>query len=155
MEDASDLLLPEGTLAPDFTVQDREGKPIRLSDFQGRVVLLDFWATWCGPCKQAMPHTAEIARKYQDQGVVVFAVNVWDRPEAMEAWLQQHPEYEAVIFAIDTAEKGKDVARTLYQVPGIPTQYVIDRQGTIVRGFLGWDESNPEIEAAIRAGGGF
>ena len=67
-------LLADGTTAPDFTVQDKDGKPVKLSDYAGKVVVLDFWATWCGPCMSSMPHTNQVAKKFADQGVVVLAV---------------------------------------------------------------------------------
>ncbi|MEY4087918.1 MAG: hypothetical protein RJB55_189, partial [Verrucomicrobiota bacterium] len=62
--------LGAGVVAPDFATQDPAGKTIRLSDFRGKVVVLDFWAPWCGPCIAAMPHTQEVAAQYKDQGVV-------------------------------------------------------------------------------------
>jgi thiol-disulfide isomerase/thioredoxin len=62
-----------GTMAPDFTTQTLDGKDVKLSDFKGKVVILDFWATWCGPCMAAMPHTQQVAAQYKDQGVVVLA----------------------------------------------------------------------------------
>ncbi len=69
-------LLAAGTAAPDFTVNDKEGRPLKISDFRGKAIVLDFWATWCGPCRESMPHTNALAKKYED--VVVLAVNVYD-----------------------------------------------------------------------------
>jgi thiol-disulfide isomerase/thioredoxin len=66
-------LLVKGDLAPDFLMKDVAGKDVRLSAFKGKVIILDFWATWCGPCIASMPHTDEIAAKYADQGVLVVA----------------------------------------------------------------------------------
>src|SRR5262249_14984390 len=83
--------LSPGENAPDFTVHDMQGQPLRLSDFEGKVVLLDFWATGCGPCLQALPNLARIARKYRDRGLVVLAVNIWDEKGACQQWLREHP----------------------------------------------------------------
>src|SRR5262249_51447765 len=62
--------------APDFTLKDSHGQVVRLSDFRGKVVLLDFWATWCGPCRMTIPELNALAKKYQDQGVVVLGVSL-------------------------------------------------------------------------------
>lgn len=144
-------LLATGTPAPDFAVQDRDGKPVHLSDYKGKVVVLDFWSTWCGPCQQSLPHTNQVARKYADKNVVVLAVNVWDKPEAFQAWLPQHKEYDALTFAIDPTGNGKDIATSLYHVSGIPTQYVLSREGKIVQSFVGYDGPTDDLENAIKA----
>ena len=67
-------VLQPGALAPDFVSRDASGKAVRISDFKGKVVILDFWATWCGPCQASMPHTQTLAKNFKDQGVVVLAV---------------------------------------------------------------------------------
>lgn len=142
-------LLPTGLQAPDFTVQDRNGKSVKLSDFRGKVVVLDFWATWCGPCQKSLPLTNSVAQQFAGKGVVVLAVNVWDTPDAFQAWLPQHADLEALDFAIDTSPKGQ-LATQLYQVSGIPTQYVIDKSGKIVTSFVGASDSDDQLVAAIQ-----
>src|SRR5688572_28929850 len=64
-----------GKPAPDFTGVDLEGKPVSLADYRGRVVMLDFWATWCGPCVQAIPHIQKVANKFADKPVTVLGIN--------------------------------------------------------------------------------
>jgi thiol-disulfide isomerase/thioredoxin len=131
-------LLSAGTPAPDFTANDRDGNPVRLSDFNGKVVVLDFWATWCGPCVASMPETNAVAKKYAGRGLVVLGVNVWDEPDAFKSWLPQNARYDAIRFLLDpNGKNGKDVAKNLYNVSGIPTQYVIDKQGVIRASFRG------------------
>lgn len=143
-------LLTAGTPAPDFTVQNKAGAPVKLSDYRGKVVVLDFWSTWCGPCQQSLPHTNSVAKKFAGKGVVVLAVNVWDTKEAFDGWLPQHPEYSALKFALDPAGRGPDsIATKLYHVSGIPTQYVIDKNGRIVKSFVGYGGPTPELAAAI------
>jgi len=94
-------LLVDGAQAPDFTVSDKDGHPVKLSDYKGKVVVLDFWATWFGPCQASLPHTTALAKQYAGKGVTVLAVNVWDKPAAFRAWLPAHPQYAALHFAID------------------------------------------------------
>ena len=144
--------LAEGTAAPDFTVQDKDGKPVKLSDYKGKVVVLDFWATWCGPCQQALPHTNQVAKLFAGKGVVTLAVNVWDNKAAFDAWLPQHPEYDAITFALDpTQEHGKDVATLLYRVHLIPTQFVIGKDGRIFKSIVGYSGTTGDLADAITA----
>ena len=145
------VLLAAGTAAPDFTVQDKGGKPVKLSDYKGKTVVLDFWATWCGPCQSSLPHTTEIAKKYAAKNVVVLAVNVWDSKAAFDGWLPQHPEYAPLHFAIDASPApGKGVATDLYGVSGIPTQYVIAPSGKIVKSIVGYDPGDTQLEDALK-----
>lgn len=134
----AEKLLAKGTVAPDFMVNDLEGKPVKLSDFRGKVVVLDFWATWCVPCLASMPETNAIAAKYKDRGVVVLGINVWDEAKAFKSWVPQHPEFGAIQFLLDPNGNNKqDIARNLYKVYAIPTQYVIDKKGIVQTAFLG------------------
>ncbi len=144
-------ILANGTVAPDFTVQDKDGKAVKLSDYKGKTVVLDFWATWCGPCQSSLPHTTAMEKKYADKNVVVLAVNVWDTPAAFEAWLPKHPEYAPLHFAIDpNADQSKSVASALYGVSGIPTQYVIGPNGKIIKSIVGYETGDTQLEDALK-----
>lgn len=123
-----------------------------LSDYKGKVVVLDFWATWCGPCQAALSHIAAIAKKYQDKDVVVLAVDVWDKQEEFAKWLPTHPQYAPIHFAIDATPDPQDVGRRLYHVPGIPATYVIGRHGLVAASFLD-TPLDAQLENALRQAG--
>jgi thiol-disulfide isomerase/thioredoxin len=134
---ASAVFLANGTVAPEFRVQDKDGNIVRLSSFKGKVVVLDFWATWCGPCQEMLPETAQVAEEFSDKGVVVLGINVWDTREAFLNWLPQHAQYKAMQFTIDPTPNYQDgVAMGLYNVTGIPSQYVIDANGKVADSFV-------------------
>ena len=152
VQSASSIFLPlltNGSIAPDFTVHDKDSNPVKLSDFRGKTVILDFWATWCNPCQLSLPYVATIAKKYQQKGVVVLAVNIWDTTGKFTGWLTQHQQYTPIQFAIDTNTDPNDVGRHLYHVGGIPTEYIIDKTGRIVTSIVGYDDPTILLEAGI------
>jgi thiol-disulfide isomerase/thioredoxin len=73
--------------APDFETKDLHGNPVTIASFKGKVVVLDFWAAWCQPCRKALPHVQDLAKQYQDQGVMVLAVGTADTHSAFQKWM--------------------------------------------------------------------
>jgi peroxiredoxin len=128
-----------GSNAPDFTVQDSDHK-VTLSQFRGRVVVLNFWATWCPPCVEETPSLVRMQARLKDKGVVVLAVSIDDDDAAYHRFLK---EYGVNMVTVrDEARK----AATLYGTFGWPETFVIDRQGVVRRKFIGPVEwTSPEV----------
>ncbi|MFM7245684.1 MAG: TlpA family protein disulfide reductase, partial [Planctomycetaceae bacterium] len=137
-------MLAAGTPAPAFTVESADGKPLSLADFKGRIVILDFWATWCGPCLASMPGLEKLYQKVKDQNVEVLSLNVYDDKESFDEWIAVNRGTNFnFTFAFDPADKGsaESVAGMKYNVPGLPTLYVIDGEGRVAAAFVGAQES--------------
>lgn len=145
------IRLARGVRAPNFAVKDAKGNNVSLASYAGKVVVLDFWATWCGPCQESLPSTNEVAAKYKKQGVVFLAVNVWDEKKEFNKWLPAHKTLSSLQFAIDPAAQPKDIASKLYKVAGIPTQYVIDRKGRVFGSIEGYGGDDKELVKTINA----
>ncbi|MBM2827217.1 MAG: cytochrome biosis protein [Dehalococcoidia bacterium] len=116
-----------GSKAPDFALSDLDGKEVRLSDFRGRPVMLNFWATWCGPCRVEMPHMQEAQRELGEKtGFVVLAVNLGEDAKTARRFLEENGfEFTAVL------DRDSSVARDRYKIIGLPTSFFIDREGVI------------------------
>jgi thiol-disulfide isomerase/thioredoxin len=112
--------------APAFTLSGRGGKAIDLAQFKGQVVMINFWATWCGPCRQEMPLLEDIYKKYKPMGFTMLGVNVEPDSKAAEAWLaKQKPVTFPIAF--DTESK----VSKLYKVAGMPSTVFVDRKGNV------------------------
>lgn len=124
-------LLAIGQMAPDFTQNDVNGKPIKLSDFRGKYVLIDFWASWCAPCRAENPWVKHMYERYKDKNFTVLGVSL-DNPGQKEAWLKAIKD-DRLTWTNVSDLKGFDneVARK-YHVQGIPTNVLIDPDGKIL-----------------------
>lgn len=127
----SGKLLKAGDVAPDFSLQDLNGETVKLSQFRGRPVLINFWATWCGPCRAEMPEIEAAYQTYRGQGFTVLAVDVQEPPEDVRAFAEELRL--SFVPLLDTAGAVFD----LYQVRALPTSYLVDRQGRISAVHLG------------------
>lgn len=121
------LSQPTSGPAPDFTMTTFDGSPFRLSDQRGKVVIVNFWASWCGPCRDEAPILQSVWERYRDRGVVLVGV----------AYLDSDPDSRAFIeeFGI-TYPNGPDVATRIsdqYRIQGVPETFVVDQNGDIAR----------------------
>jgi thiol-disulfide isomerase/thioredoxin len=112
--------------APGWELKDVDGKPVNFSSFKGKVVVLDFWATWCGPCRSEIPGYGKLQEKYKEQGLVIIGVSLdQEGPEVVKKFIGDfHMNYQVVM--------GDDaVVEAFGGVDGIPTTFIIDRTGKI------------------------
>jgi peroxiredoxin len=117
--------------APDFSLPDLSGQTLRLSDYRGKVILLDFWATWCDPCREETPHLVELQEKYRDRGFQMIGVSMDDGPEPVREFYRQfHINYPVVM---GNAEVGERYGGVL----GLPIAFVIGRDGRIYSKHIG------------------
>ncbi|HEY3136533.1 MAG TPA: TlpA disulfide reductase family protein [Blastocatellia bacterium] len=122
-------LLAVGDLAPDWTLNDAEGRAHSLSEYRGKVIVLDFWATWCGPCIRTMPEIQRLHEKYSSNDLIVFGVNCWEESNSTTYMKAQGFTYGLLL-------KGEDIAKA-YHVDTLPTVYVIGGDGKILYRSIG------------------
>jgi peroxiredoxin len=131
-----------------FTLQDMHGKDVALSDYAGNVILLDFWATWCGPCRVEIPGFIEMLDEYEDRGFSVLGISVDDPPDALLSYAEElGMDYPLLIG------DGRDDVKDAYgPLIGFPTSVIIDRDGTICHQHIGFTLKTQfveEIEALL------
>ena len=126
--------LPAGTRAPAFTTRTLGGKPLSLRDLRGKVVLLDYWATWCGPCRMATPLLQSLHTQFGKRGLAIVGMDMDDSRSASQ--IKPFLGAMHVSYTVTASPPANFAAARAYKVSGIPSQYLIDRKG-IVR----WSQS--------------
>ncbi|MBS4191082.1 thiol-disulfide oxidoreductase ResA [Bacillus sp. FJAT-49705] len=116
-----------GEKAPDFVLEDMNGKKHRLSDYEGQGVLLNFWGTWCKPCEKEMPYLNNQYKQFKDKGVTILAVNVAESELAIQKFADRHNLEFPILKDTDSQ------VMTAYKIGPLPATYMIDKEGKIVK----------------------
>src|SRR5690606_19756776 len=111
--------------APNFSLQARSGETVTLEELRGNVVMINFWATWCGPCRQEMPHLEALHQRYQSLGFTLLGINVEDDPRGAERWLAETPVSFPILF------DPRNEVSELYDVIAMPSTVLVDRAGNM------------------------
>jgi thiol-disulfide isomerase/thioredoxin len=128
----------------DFVLKDMNNAPVRFADFKGKVVLLNFWATWCGPCKTEIPAFVQLYSEYKDKGLVIAGISIDDSPETLRPFAKEWKmQYPILLMQSDI----EDAYGPFY---GVPTSYLLARDGTICTKHIG-PASKEAFEHEIRA----
>lgn len=135
--------LSPGSKAPDFELYDLEGNIHKLSDFKGTPVMLNFWATWCGPCRSEMPHLEDIYSEWKDKDLVFFAVNVGETSSDVREFMEYYG------FTMPVLLDGAKTVSHKYGISGIPTTYFIDGDGIIQDRVVGAFPDTESIETYL------
>jgi len=128
--------IERGSVAPGFTLERLDGGPVSLADQRGRVVLVNFWATWCEPCKEEMPAMERLYEEHRDAGFELLAISVGEKPEPVRAFRDSLELSFPILLDPD-----KSVSRA-YQTYRFPESYLVDREGVVVERYVGprqWD----------------
>lgn len=130
--------------APDFKLKDTSGKTVRLTTLKGKIVLLDFWATWCPPCRASLPHTQELSKSPEAKAgkLVVLAINVGESAKTVKDFMHKN----GYTFRALLDEKGNLLDK--YNSDGIPTFVIVDKKGKIAWKQVGLDEE--ALDAALK-----
>ncbi|QFU77225.1 TlpA family protein disulfide reductase [Halioglobus maricola] len=140
------LALTEDGPAANFTLKSADGSNMRLSEHRGEVVLINFWASWCGPCRQEMPELERLQQQYHDLGFTVFGINVEQDREAADRTLKDIPVTFPVLFDVENT-----VSET-YGVDAMPATVLVDRNGVIRFAHRGYKPGYEQLyEEQIRA----
>jgi len=128
-----------GKNAPGFTLPDLSGKDVSLKDFKGKVVVVNFWATWCPPCRMEIPGMNDLYNKYQDQGLVILGISSDPSKPMVERFMEKNPIAFTVLHDPENRVGEKD-----YKVYSLPMSFIVDRDGVLVRKIFGAYEWNSD-----------
>jgi len=132
-----------GNLAPNFQLDNLEGESVSLSDFRGKPVMLNFWATWCPPCVSEMPYIQQMYEEWRDKGLILLVIHMGGSPSQVKEFLQSHNLSLPVLLDIN-----QDVAQK-YGIQYIPTTFFIDKDGIIQEKIIGAFSGKAQIEMGL------
>jgi peroxiredoxin len=139
-----------GDVAPDFSAPNPEGKVVSLKESLGKVTIIDFWASWCGPCRKENPNMVALYNDYKDKGLNIIGVSL-DRPGKADDWKQAIANDKLTWTHISNLKHWEDPIAKMYRVEGIPATYVLDEKGVIVAKNLSGDVLKAKIKELLGA----
>ena len=143
---ASTYAVAPGTAAPPFALPTASGETVSLAPLRGHVVYVDFWASWCAPCRRSFPWMNALQARYGKDGLAIVGINVDKRRDDAERFLRDTPASFPIVYDAQGKTPGA------YDVKGMPSSYLIDRKGNVVAVEEGFhDERRDDVEARIRA----
>lgn len=132
--------------APDFTLEDIDGEDYSFKDYRGKVVLVNFWASWCPPCRREFPSMEALHQAFKDESFTILAINQWETPDHVFAYMGQLDVFPNFPILFD---KDSSVSQA-FGVEGLPTTVLVDKQGRIVYQAIGGrDFNHPEVKAIV------
>lgn len=146
---AAASLVSAGHMAPDFTQNDVDGNPVKLSSFKGKFVLIDFWASWCGPCRAENPNVVKAYAKYKDKNFEILGISL-DETNAKDAWLAAIKKDGITWPQVSDLKGWKNEAGKLYAVNSIPQNFLIDPNGKIIATNLRGEELNKTLDKFLK-----
>ena len=139
----SDSDIQLGEPAPDFWFSTAQGLPTSLSDLKGKIVLVNFWATWCGPCRSEMPYIQQIYEEWSEDELVLLSINVGESADDVTSFMQDN----GLSFPVLLDREGESYIR--YGALGLPTTLFIDKEGLLQDGMVGAFRSTEQIESIL------
>ena len=139
--------LPTPVAAPDFTLEDMDGETYTLSELRGKVVMVNFWASWCPPCREELPSMETVYQALKNEDFIVLAINQWETPDHVFSYMGQLEVYPnfPILFDRDSS------VSVAFGVQGLPTTLLINKQGHVVyRAVGGRNFNHPEVRALIQ-----
>ena len=131
--------------APDLSLKMLDNSSIKLSDYKGEVVYVDFWATWCPPCRKSFPWMEEVQQRYKDLGFKVLAISLDNKREVIDQFL------ETMKVSFDIAHDPSGDSANAFKVKGMPSSYLIDRKGNIHMTHMGFNSNDKsKLESEIK-----